>query len=169
MNKRIIFILLIAAIAITMFSMTSFAYGRGNFAGQFNTRLYQNGEPRGIFNLDLSEEQITEIREMTLSFQKDTLELRNQIEMKQLELREIMLASPIDMLEARAKLEEIASLQVEMGVKAIENQEKVKELLTPEQLESFGLGFQMPRFDMGSFDFNQDFQGFSQGFKRNRW
>jgi len=180
MNKKTIIILLIAAITITMFSMISFADGpkQGNFAGkpgtsyyhygqdrhpagQFDARSYQNNEPRGMFNLDLSEEQLTEIRQMMLDFQKETLEIRNQMQMKQLELKELMLASPADMDQVRVKMEEIAQLQVELRMKAFERQDKVKELLTPEQLESFGLGFPMQKFNMGN-------NNFCRGFKESR-
>jgi Spy/CpxP family protein refolding chaperone len=181
MNRKTIIILLIAAITITMFSMTSFAYGpkQGNFAGkpgtsfgfsgqdrhpagQFDVRSYQSGEPRGIFNLDLSEEQLTEIRQMMLDFQKETLEFRNQIQAKQLEIKELMLESSVDMDQVRVKMEEIAQLQVELRMKAVERQDKVQELLTPEQLESFGLGSSMQKFGMGSYNCKQ-------GFKGNRW
>jgi len=181
MNKKTIFIILIAAIAITMFNMTSFAYGQkqGNFAGkpgtsfgfsgqdrhpgsQFDARSYQSGELRGIFNLDLSVEQLTEIKQMMLDFQKETLEFRNQIQAKKLEIKEMMLESSLDMDQVRVKMEEIAQLQVELRMKAFERQDKVKEVLTPEQLESFGLGSPMQKFGMGNYNCKE-------GFKGSRW
>ncbi len=191
MNKKTIFIVLIAAITLVMLSMTSFAdeRSRGNFAGKTGTpnqfpaqhpygKAYTDPDNRGdvsfrgMMNLDLSDEQIAEIRQLMLDFQKETLELRNQIQMKQLEMRELMMEDSIDMDQVKVKLEEIAQLQVEVRMQAIERQTKVQELLTPEQLEDFGWGFPMQKFNMGSgsCNYNQGFQGQSfQRNKGNRW
>jgi Spy/CpxP family protein refolding chaperone len=73
--------------------------------------------------------------------------------MKQLELQELFLESNIDMEKVREKLEEIADLQVELKVKAIENQSKIKEILTNEQLEKLSLGFPMQKFGMEGSEF----------------
>lgn len=95
-NKKILVVLLIAALTLMMVSISSFAYApkQGNFsgcattpnrftgqrqgpAGQNFTPPVQNDDtPRGMFNLELSAEQQAEMREMMLSFQKETLELR---------------------------------------------------------------------------------------------
>ncbi|MDD5638206.1 MAG: Spy/CpxP family protein refolding chaperone [Atribacterota bacterium] len=177
MNKKSILIVVIAAITLVIFTMTSFAeeYPKGGFsgkpgtscypgqgrqpAGQWNARPNRSDEFRDMMNLDLSQEQVAEIRQMMLDFQKETLELRNQIQVKQLELKELRLAAEVDMEQVRSKLEEIADLQVELRMKAIEKQNKVKELLTPEQLENFSLGIPMQRFGMGGHNFNQDYKG----------
>lgn len=179
-NKKILVILLIAALTLTMVSIGSFAYApkQGNFsgcaatpnrfagqgqrpAGQNVSPPALNDTPRGMFNLELSAEQQTEMRKMMLSFQKETLELRNQIQLKQLEIRELRLEDPVDMDQVRTKLEEISKLQVEVRMKAIERQNKFKELLTPEQLENCAAGFQMQRF-------NQQSAG-NMGNRGNRW
>ena len=186
MNKKTIFILSIVAATLVLLSMASFADARtkGNFTGkpgisyyhhgqdwnsarQFNAQPYNRGdvEFRGMMNLDLSEEQIAEIRQMMLDFQKETLELRNQIQVKQLEMRELRLASEVDMEQVKSKLEEIADLQIELRMKASERQDKVKELLTPEQLGNFASGFPTQRLNMGSGNFGQEFKGSRGG----RW
>jgi len=186
MKKKVIFLTLIVAVVFMVLSMTSLAdaRSRGNFGGkpgttyyyygqdwnspgQFNTQPYSwgNADFRGMMNLDLSEEQIAEIRQIMLDSQKETLELRNQIQVKQLEMRELRLSDDIDMEQVKSKLEEIADLQVELRMKAAERQEKVKELLTPEQLENCGIGFQMQRFNMGNDNFSQGFMGSRGG----RW
>ncbi len=184
MKRNLALLALIVAITFVFLSISSFADARtrGNFtgksgtsyyhhgqdrhpAGQFDARSFQSGGPRGMFNLDLSEEQLTEIRQMMLDFQKETLELRNQMQMKQLELKELMLASPADMDQVRVKLEELAQLQVELRMKTFERQDKVKELLTPEQLKSFGVGSPMQKFGMESHKLNQVFKGSRGG----RW
>lgn len=198
-NKKILVVLLIAALTLTMVSISSFAYApkQGNFsgcattpnrftgqrqgpAGQNFTPPVQNDDtPRGMFNLQLSTEQQAEMREMMLSFQKETLELRNQIQLKQLEMRELKLEDPINMEQIRTKLEEISKLQVEVRMKAIERQTKFKELLTPEQLENCAAGFQMQGFNMGNMGKSSMNKGFNPGFNQqsavnmgirgNRW
>ena len=184
MKKKVFLLALIVAVAFVFFSVASLASGpaKGNFAGKpgmpncssvpekgFSGKSYaqpfQNGELRGIMNLDLSEEQVAKIRQIMLDFQKETLELRNQIQLKQLEMRELRLAPEVDLNQVRTKLEEIAALQVELRIKAFERQEKVKEILTPEQLSNFGLGFPMQRSNAGNMRNNN----FNQGCKGNRW
>jgi len=193
MRKKIVLLTLIVAVTLVFSSIASFAAApaRGNFtgksasanyfggqgqgkgpSGQGYDRSFQGDEFRGMMNIDLSEEQIAEIRQMMLDFQKESFELRNQIQMKQLEMRELMLEDSIDMDQVRAKLEEISQLQVEVRVKAIERQTKIQDLLTPEQLENCGLGLSMQRFKMGNMGNNNFSQGFNQGFKGNqgnRW
>jgi Spy/CpxP family protein refolding chaperone len=181
MKNRVIFLTVIVAVVFMVLSMASFAdaRSRGNFGGrsgasnfngpgQFNA--YQGDNFRGMMNLDLSAEQLAQVREIMLDSQKETLELRNQIQVKQLELRELRLSQEADMEQVRAKLEEISELQIELRIKAFERQEKVKDLLTPEQVENCNLGMQMQRFGYG-MERNNSGQGFkgNQEFKGNRW
>ena len=112
-----------------------------------------------IQSLNLSEEQIIEIKKIRLDFQKVSLELNHQIRIKELEVQELMLGSPMDITKVRAKLEEIASLQVEVKVKALENYLKIKEVLTSEQLARFPLGVLVQRFGVENFEFNRAFKG----------
>ncbi|HNR66332.1 MAG TPA: hypothetical protein PKJ95_08590, partial [Atribacterota bacterium] len=113
MKKKVISLTLIIAVALMVFSTASFADARGhrNFAGKQGIPFHQgqNQNPaerfgfnqgdnyRGMRNLELSSEQMAQIREMMLTFQKETLELRKQIQTKQLELREMRLSSDLDL------------------------------------------------------------------------
>lgn len=183
MKKKVIFLTLIIAVALMVLSTASFAdaRGRGNFAGKQNAPYHHQGQNyypserfgfnqgdnyRQMRNLDLSSEQMTKMREMMLEFQKERLEVRNQIQQKQLELRELRLSSDLDMNKVKEKMEEISKLQLEIRMKAFEKQEKVKEILTPEQLENCRQGFQMHRFGsrMGRFD-----SGSNRGCRGNCW
>ena len=165
MKKKVIFLTFIVTAALMLLSVASFADVRAcrNFAGKKGAP-YQQGQSqhpsgrfginqgdnfRGVRNLELSSEQITQVREMVFGFQKETLELRNQIQVKQLELRELRLSSDLDLNKVKEKLEEISKLQLEIRMKAFERQQKIKELLTPEQLENCRQGFQMQSFGSG--------------------
>ena len=170
MKNRVTLIALILAIVFAVSSMASFAEEQGfpsNKPGGSSSLSKQEGRPlgtpRGMFrermDLALSEEQTAKISTMMLEFQKGSLELKSQIQLKQLELRELLMESSVDMEKVRAKLEEMASLQVERKVKVIEHRSKIKEVLTAEQLEELSFGFPRPGFGMERFEFNRELKG----------
>ena len=183
MKKKVIFLTLIIVVALMVLTTASFAdaRGRGNFGGKQGAPYHHQGQNyypserfgfnqgdnyRQMRNLELSSEQIAQIREMTLAFQKENLELRQQIQTKQLELRELRVSSDPDLNQVKAKFEEISKLQLEIRMRAFERQQKVKEILTPEQLENCRQGFQMQRFGSGMNRFST---GPGRGCRRNCW
>jgi len=93
-----------------------------------------------IKSLNLSEEQVTEINKTLLDFQKDTVELRNSIQIRELEVKALLLQPLTEMTKIKAKYEEIAGLQVEIKVKTIERYLEIKGLLNPEQQAKLPLG-----------------------------
>ncbi len=107
-----------------------------------------------IESLSLSEEQITEINKTLLDFQKDTVELRNSIQIKELEVKALLLEPQTELVKIRAKLQEIADLQVELKVKTIEKYLEVKDLLTPEQQAKLPLGVPSQIFALGKLGSN---------------
>ena len=107
-----------------------------------------------IESLNLSEEQITEINKTLLDFQKNTVELRNSIQIKELEVKALLLEPQTELVKIRAKLQEIADLQVELKVKTIEKYLEVKDLLTPEQQAKFPLGIPSQIFALGKLGSN---------------
>ena len=101
--------------------------------------------------LNLSEEQITEINKTLLEFKKDTIELRNSIQISELEVKALLLEPQTELVNIRAKLQEIADLQVELKAKTIEKYLEVKDLLTPEQQEKLPLGVPSQIFALEKF------------------
>ena len=183
MKKKAILLTIIAAVALMLLSVASFADARGreNFTGkqgapyynerqgQFRASRFNVGQSdnfRGMRNLGLSTEQITKIREMMLDFQKETLELRNRIQVKQLELRKLKLSSELDLYQVKEGLEEISKLQIEIRMKTFEIHGKIKEILTPEQLENYRQGFQIQKFGSKMSRFSSRF---SRGRRENYW
>jgi Spy/CpxP family protein refolding chaperone len=173
MKNRLTIFALIIAITLAVLSTASFADEQKNPTGPFGKTPYfsKQGERspvetrgmfRGMMDLELSEEQTAEIKEVMLDLQKASIELKSEIQMKQLEFQELLLESVVDMESVRAKLEEIADLQVELKIKAIENQSKIKEVFTDEQLEKLSLDFPMLKFGMEGFDFKR-------GMMENQW
>ena len=104
-----------------------------------------------IKSLNLSEEQITEINKTLLDFQKDTVELRNSMQIRELEVKALLLEPQTELVKIRAKLQEIADLQVELKIKTIEKYLEVKDLLTPEQQAKLPLGVSSQIFGLEKF------------------
>ena len=122
--------------------------------GMMERRLIDNPAIRMeafIKSLNLSEEQITEINKTLLNFQKDTAELRNSIQIRELEVKALLLEPQTELVKIRAKLEEISNLQVELKIKTIEKYLEVKDLLTPEQQEKLPLGIPSQIFALEKF------------------
>ena len=105
-----------------------------------------------IKSLNLSEEQITEINNTLLDFQKDTLEIRNRIQIKELEIKALLLEPETELAKIREKLKEATDLQVELKVKTIEKYLEVKDLLTLEQQAKLPLGIPSQIFALEKFD-----------------
>lgn len=101
--------------------------------------------------LDLSEEQITEINKTLLDFQKNTLELRNRTQIKELEIKALLLEPETKLVKIRVKLQEIADLQVELKVRTIEKYLEIKDLLTLEQQAKLPLGIPSQIFALEKF------------------
>ena len=131
--------------------------------GMMERRLIDNPAIRMeafIKSLNLSEEQITEINKTLLNFQKDTAELRNSIQIRELEVKALLLEPQTELVKIRAKLEEISNLQVELKIKTIEKYLEVKDLLTPEQQAKLPLGIPSQIFaleKLGSNIMNRSF------------
>lgn len=164
MKRKLITVTLIVAITVLFLAFAQFTYAQTNLtpktkqtmqqqtSNQFREMLKKRADnnpsarmKKIIESLDLTKEQITEIRKMDLNFQKNTLELRNKVQANQLDIEGLFLDAQPDMVKIRAKLQEIANLQVELKIKSIEEYSAVKGILTPEQQEKLpeGIPFQM--------------------------
>ncbi|MCJ7790755.1 MAG: Spy/CpxP family protein refolding chaperone [Candidatus Atribacteria bacterium] len=158
MKKKLVILTLIIVITVVFLGLTQSIYAQenkplmkqkmlpcksGEFKEIMDKRLKCNPDmmmEEFIKSLNLSEEQVTEIKKVLLDFQKDTLELRNSLQVKELEVKVLLLEPLTEMTKIKAKYEEIAELQVEIRVKTIERYLEIKGLLTPEQQAKLPLG-----------------------------
>jgi Spy/CpxP family protein refolding chaperone len=157
MKKKLVILTLIVAITVVFLALTQSIYAQENKPFEQKMLPYKSGESREMMNkrlkdrpdmkmeeffksLNLSEEQVTEIQGVLLDFQKDTLQLRNNLQIKELEVKALLLQPLTEMTKIKAKYEEIAGLQVEIRVKTIERYLEIKGLLTPEQQAKLPLG-----------------------------
>jgi len=92
--------------------------------------------PKGAFIQDLSDEQRTAIREITLKHRKEMIPLRAEMETRNLELQELV-GADADKDAIFAKLDEIGALRTEMMKKRMAMQLEIRAQLTDEQKEMF--------------------------------
>ena len=178
MKSKLIVLTLVVVITVVFLSFAQFSYAqqdtplikqkiqqqKSNICkGMMERRLINSPAVRMegfIKSLNLSEEQVTEINKTLLDFQKDTVELRNSIQIRELEIKALLLEPLTELIKIRAKLQEIADLQVELKVKTIEKYLEVKDLLTPEQQAKLPLGIPSQIFvleKLGSNTMNRSF------------
>jgi len=100
---------------------------------------YGPGHGEGILEraeeLELTPEQVDKIKAMHLNMAKETIEVRNQLELKQLELRELLSADRPDIRKIEAKIDEMVPLRTMLQKKHIGQRLAVCEVLTSEQRE----------------------------------
>lgn len=178
MKTKLIILTLIVAITVVFLGFAQFSYAQQNAplvkqkVQQQKSSVFREMRERRlkdspavkmrefIESLNLSEEQITEINKTLLDFQKDTVELRNSTQIRELEVKALLLEPQTELVKIGAKLQEIAGLQVELKVKTIEKYLEVKELLTPEQQAKLPLGIPSQIFvleKLGSNVINRNF------------
>jgi Spy/CpxP family protein refolding chaperone len=169
MKTKLIVLTLVVAITVVFLGFAQSSYAQQNtplvkqkmhqqkssvFREMMERRLKGSSTIRmeGLIKfLNLSEEQITEINKTLLGFQKNSLELRNRMQIKELEIKALLLEPEIELVKIRAKLEEIADLQVELKVRTIEKYLEIKGLLTPEQQAKLPLGIPSQIFALEKF------------------
>lgn len=170
MKTKLIVLTLVVAITVVFLSVAQFTYAHqentplmehkmmqqksGEFREMMERRLKGSSTIRieGLIKfLNLSEEQITEINKILLGFQKDKLELRNRTQIKELEIKALLLEPETELVKIRVKLQEIADLQVELKVKTIEKYLEIKDLLTLEQQAKLPLGIPSQIFALEKF------------------
>jgi Spy/CpxP family protein refolding chaperone len=135
--KKVLVISMIVALLIGTIGITAWAGPGGGFGGGRNFGAGGGGFLKG---LNLTADQQSKILAIQQDFQKETLSLRQEMQKKHLELRQLWNADPINQNAIDAKNKEITTLQIQMTQKSKAMLEKVKKVLTAEQikqLESF--------------------------------
>jgi Spy/CpxP family protein refolding chaperone len=105
--------------------------------------------PKGPCGLDLTDEQRKKIDAMDLETEKALLPLRGQIEVRNAELKQLMLADKPDAAAVEKKIDEIGGLKMQIEKKRVLQQLAVRGLLTPEQRVDFDRKMLSRRHGMG--------------------
>jgi len=150
MKKMIVGLMGVALLATAGLAMAQ-GWGRGMGYGPGPCAGYGPGSgmgygPMGSSGpaLNLTAEQNQKIQAMRESFFKESLPLRNEMQIKQLELRTLWAQTNPDQEKILAKQKEINALRAQMQEKATKNRLEMRKVLTPEQqaqLGAYGPGF----------------------------
>jgi len=96
-----------------------------------------------ISALDLDDNQSTEVRAVLLKLQKEMIQKQADIQVAEIELKEILGKDPVDVKVAETKVKQIASLKTDAAMMHIQGIEDVKAKLTPEQKKKMSEMMQM--------------------------
>jgi Spy/CpxP family protein refolding chaperone len=103
--------------------------------------------------LDLTAEQKKNIQQLKLKHQKEAIPLIGKIQMAGVELKEILLADPIDMGKAKEKIKEKHDTMTELEISHLFLVLQLKALLNPEQRQKLESMMEMgPRREMMETD-----------------
>ncbi len=150
MKKMIVGLMVVALLATAGLAMAQ-GWGRGMGYGPGPGTEYGPGYgpgygPRGSWgaNLNLTAEQNQKMQAMRESFFKETLPLRNEMQVKQLELKTLWAQTNPDQEKILAKQKELNALKAQMQEKGTLHRLEMRKVLTPEQqaqIGAFGPGF----------------------------
>ena len=93
--------------------------------------------------LGLDDNQSAEVKSVLLKLQKEMIQKRADIQVAEVELREILGKDPVDIKAAETQVKQIASLKSEAAMMHIQGIEDVKAKLTPEQKKKLSEMMQM--------------------------
>jgi len=86
-----------------------------------------------VTDLNLSQDQIKKLRDLRLEYQKETLELRNTLRVKKLELQTLLASKDVDEEKANSLVDEIGKLRTDIRKKTIHYQLEMRKVLTQKQ------------------------------------
>jgi len=132
---------------------------KGDCQGQMMNRADRQGQnhQRMMTQLNLTEEQKTQVEEIHLNGQKGMIPLRNNIQEKNAQLRTLKMSDDYDSAAVNTLIEEIGELRTAMMTMRTGHQQQIREVLTEEQRIKFDTMQQMrgakqqgPRMNMNN-------------------
>ena len=88
-------------------------------------------------DLALSDAQIEQIRDTQRAHRRDSIQREADIDVAEMDLEELFDAAEPNIAAIRAKLEEVAMLEVEDQMAGLQLRQDLRDVLTPEQLDDF--------------------------------
>jgi Spy/CpxP family protein refolding chaperone len=118
--------------------------------------------PKGSCGFELTDDQQKKIDAMDMETEKALLSVRAQIEVKNAEMKQLMLADKTDPVAVEKKIEEIGALKTQIEKKRILQQIAVRGLLTPEQRIGFDMKILRQGHGMGCAFMGPEGPGFRE-------
>jgi Spy/CpxP family protein refolding chaperone len=145
MSKKVILIILIISVAINFATLCTFGYfwwtrhyQRGPFIFQPPDHIKNWGKNPMIKKLELTQEQINEIRRMREEMGKGADSLRIELFKRRKELMDILKQDEVDQLRVDSIINEISDLQAQHEKRIMKNFQHIRDILTQEQREKLG-------------------------------
>ncbi|MEN8248578.1 MAG: Spy/CpxP family protein refolding chaperone [Bacteroidota bacterium] len=101
--------------------------------GQGYQRGPANGQGFAMLGLDLTEDQQTQIKDLHLKVQKETLSLRNKLNENMAKLRTLQTSDAPDMKAINKLIDQNAGIRAEMAKLRAATHQEVRKVLTEEQ------------------------------------
>lgn len=115
-----------------------------------------------VMALGLDEKQTEAVQAIHFKWKKDSIRKKADIEVTEMELKEIMSKDTVDIKAAEQKIRQIEALKADMQISHIKTHEEVKSKLTPEQRKKLNdmkdmgpMGHGMGMGHMGGMDMDK--------------
>ncbi len=128
-------VLLLAVVLLVGMSVSSFAMDKKDVPGKG-----MHGDQMMMENfaaLGLDEKQKETVKAIHFRLKRDVIRKKADIDVAEVELRELLGKDAVDLKEAEAKVKQIESLKADMKMMHIKTREEIKSNLTPEQKKKF--------------------------------
>ncbi len=120
------------------------------FAQNNRSNVQSAREKMRMFRESLTEEQIEQIKNIRQDWQKKAIQIRADVHVAQIELRDLIDDDSASESRIRSQLEKISSSQIDIKMGGIALKNNLKKVLTQEQLENLpDRGFNRRYFMMG--------------------
>jgi len=172
MKKALLFLLaLCVAAGITMnadAAMHGKAKGKGMGKGMDRGIMgccMEEGNPMmmKLMSLGLDDRQKESVRAIHMKMSKEQIRGKAEIEVAEIDLKEILMKDPVDLAAVETKLKQIETMKTGLRYGHIKAHEEVKAVLTPEQRKKFGP--MMGEMGHGGMMHGHDGMGMGRGMK----
>jgi len=141
MRKKVFTIALAALLVVGTISI-AFSQGAGRRGRGVGRDLAQGKRiaDKTQTELNLTKEQGKKLQSLRIDFAKETVKLRNEMQIKSLELRQLWLADELDEEAILAKAKEVSELRSQLNEKRILHRIAATKVLTKEQRAKLSTG-----------------------------
>jgi Spy/CpxP family protein refolding chaperone len=112
--------------------------GKGMDRGMMGCCM-EEGHPmmKKLMSLGLDDRQKESVRAIHMKMKKEEIRGEAEVEVAEIELKEVLMKDPVDLKAAEAKLKQIETMKTGLRYGHIKAHEEVKAVLTPEQRKKF--------------------------------
>lgn len=134
----------VLTVVLVSVSFQSFAFGQGLQHRRGWGAPSSPGMEDWVRQLNLTEEQVAQIRALRESFRQETLPMRDALMMKRFRLRDRFLDPQADASQILAAQREVSEMEGKLQERVTLFQFEIRKILTPEQIKLLppGLGFE---------------------------